>query len=939
MRLCYLLTIYILLFFSILGQAEEGEYQFPDNHSLQINQNIDTYQDNDYSLTKSFTLELLQHAKQCEEEELILLSYTALEYYSYLFNEKKDFAAITIEADSVFKSIISSKKLSIYADYYFEHLNNYSIHLFRKNEIAAADSLITNAIHLLENNTFNSNTKNYYLSAFYANLSSFKELQWNFNDGLMLLKKANGLEDKSDFSLGYINENLSRYHQKTGNYYEALDFAQIALENYKNSYLNDSQKVYLKHYLFSSLGLAKIYILLEDSVKAQEYLNLLLSFSLDNEPLINVKFLQVSAERDLLEENPISALKNYQKCLRLQQEKLPNRIIEKVEIQKSIAQLLQEQNQLDSSFHYLQLAVIELTNNPKLKDVYANPKSFDNVVYKQSLLDILQYKSEFLLEKYAQSQDICDLISAKQTSVSAQNLADKIRLELSSNFDKELFSKKGHKVYVQAMKIVALLEEFEHTDENVAFAYRAMESSRALILAEAVYQSNTKEFAGIPSRFILREEKFREQIVEKERQIFQLEQEGEEAKDYRNEKYLLQGNFANFTDSLQFLYPDYYNLKFAVQRPPIAALQSDLKKDNQTLIEYFIGDENIYALITDADRHELKTWVRPAQLLDKIKALRAAIYDEGDYTTSPTIFVDNAHSLYQDLVAPLGDLPKRLVIVPDGILNYLPFDVLLTELPQYATNYQSHSYLLNDKQISYEYSATLRMQKRKKTSKRNNFVGFAPYYKQHSTLATRGIGDLKYNIAEVDSIKFLFGGISFVGDEAVKQNFRNQCGHASIVHFAGHAVQEEINPDFSHLLFSKNTPNNNKNQMPVREIYARHINAEMVVLSACNTGMGEIQRGEGMYSLGRAFSYAGAQSLVSTLWSVNDESTKDIMISFYKNLKDDMTKDEALWKAKKDFISKHQTNIDSRPLFWAGFVAYGDMQALDLHSKPWWKFW
>lgn len=938
----YPIYFYFIVFsvfpLSLFCQATEEENLFPDEYSFHINQLINTsYKKKNYQLTKKYTYDLLEYAKKCEEEELTLLCYTALEYYSYSFNKREDFKLMAAEADVFFSAIISNENLSKYADYYFDHVNFYGVYLFRINKISEADTHISNAINLLENIDFKYHNKNYYLTVFYENLSSLKELQWNFNDGILLLEKTNNLQDKSDFSLGYINQNFSSFYQKTGNYPEALDYALLAVENYKNAYLNDSTEENAIFYSLSLIKLTNLYVLDNYPNQAFRCIEELKALPIEQIPLIKSRLFEASAQINLLEGKPKYALENYQKCLKIQQKRLSNRITEKVTVQKSIAQIYHKQHQLDSAFHYLQQAVVELTNNKNLKDIETNPDIFDRVVYKQSLLDILQNKSELLLEKYAQSLDICDLLFAQQTSESTQNLADKIRLELSSDFDKELFSKKGHNIYALAIKIASFLEDIEHSDANIDFAYRAIESSRALLLAEAVYQSNTKEFAGIPRDFIKREEIFREQIVEKERQIFQLEQEGQEATSYREKKWQLQSDFDNFTDSLKTLYPDYYKLKFAVQPPSLAVLQADLKTNNQNFIEYFLDEEHIYALITSADTKELKTWRRPAQLTDRIKALRKAIYAEEDYTKAPLDFVNNAHSLYKDLVAPLGDLPERLVIVPDGVLNYLPFDVLLTELPKYATNYQSHSYLLESKQISYDYSATLRMQKREKMNGKYNFMGFAPHYNQTTSLATRGVGELKFNIEEVDSIQTFLGGHIFVGDAAIKQKFKEQCDQASILHFAGHAVQEEINPDFSHLLFSGDTHYNNKNQMPVREIYARHINAQMVVLSACNTGMGEIQRGEGMYSLGRAFSYAGAQSLVSTLWSVNDKSTKEIMVNFYENLKIGMTKDQALQKAKLKYI-ENQTNVNSNPLYWAGFVAYGDMKELDLKSKPWWRF-
>ena len=105
----------------------------------------------------------------------------------------------------------------------------------------------------------------------------------------------------------------------------------------------------------------------------------------------------------------------------------------------------------------------------------------------------------------------------------------------------------------------------------------------------------------------------------------------------------------------------------------------------------------------------------------------------------------------------------------------------------------------------------------------------------------------------------------------------------------------------------------------------------MVVLSACNTGTGELQRGEGVISLARGFAFAGAKSIISTLWSVNDKSTEVLMSSFYKHLKSGMKKDEALRKAKQDY--RRNPKNDAHPFYWAAFIPSGDMSALDLNTQ------
>ena len=112
-----------------------------------------------------------------------------------------------------------------------------------------------------------------------------------------------------------------------------------------------------------------------------------------------------------------------------------------------------------------------------------------------------------------------------------------------------------------------------------------------------------------------------------------------------------------------------------------------------------------------------------------------------------------------------------------------------------------------------------------------------------------------------------------------------------------------------------------------KDIYNLSLNADLVTLSACETGIGELKRGEGIISLARAFAYAGAKSIVTTLWSVNDVRTSELMEHFYKNLYKGMDKDAALWQAKKDFLKAHK-GMSAHPYYWAGFIPIGDMSPI-----------
>src|SRR5690606_35688753 len=171
-----------------------------------------------------------------------------------------------------------------------------------------------------------------------------------------------------------------------------------------------------------------------------------------------------------------------------------------------------------------------------------------------------------------------------------------------------------------------------------------------------------------------------------------------------------------------------------------------------------------------------------------------------------------------------------------------------------------------------------------------------------------------------------FDGNLYRGDQATKQDFLQRAADYKIYHFAMHALLDESDHRNSSLVFQ------NGEHLRYHELDGLQFAAELVVLSACNTGMGELENGEGLMSLSRALTYAGVRSSVYSLWEVPDEETADIMLSFYEHLKSGYSKVEALALAKRDFLANNP--LKNHPFFWAGFVINGNTDSLSNAAFP-----
>ena len=198
-----------------------------------------------------------------------------------------------------------------------------------------------------------------------------------------------------------------------------------------------------------------------------------------------------------------------------------------------------------------------------------------------------------------------------------------------------------------------------------------------------------------------------------------------------------------------------------------------------------------------------------------------------------------------------------------------------------------------------------------------------------------GLGNLKYNSQEVDAIDNLFNASIFKDHLATKSNFIDNLKNHKIIHLSTHAKSNDKSGDYSFIAFSKSNDSLLDDKLYVKELYNLDLDADMVVLSACETGLGELKKGEGVISLARAFTYAGAGSTVTSLWNVNDAQTTKLMTLFYKNLKQGIPKDEALHKAKLLYIKNEDL---ASPYFWAAFIPAGNMETIDFNNNKKYKY-
>lgn len=393
------------------------------------------------------------------------------------------------------------------------------------------------------------------------------------------------------------------------------------------------------------------------------------------------------------------------------------------------------------------------------------------------------------------------------------------------------------------------------------------------------------------------------------------------------------------------LYPKYARVLYP-SLLDLPDIQAEL--DDQTaLLEFALGQEGSYLFMVT--RTGLETYPIPSDPILRERVLRLRDALERENRRKQHIYLEEARQLYQDLLAPAAPAlagRKKLLIVPDGALHLLPFEVLLTASG--SGGFQDLPYLLRSYAIAYVPSASvlaeLRSPRREPPSgsARLRFLAFAdPDYDtaeggEGARDPLRGVSEkakrlnlprLPASRAEVSEIAKLYPGSSkvYLEGEANEENVKGNelLARADRIHFATHGLPDESRPELSSLVLADEKSREGKEDgfLQAYEIFRLKLSADLVVLSACETALGKEVTGEGLVGLTRSFLYAGAHSLVVSLWSVSDGATPDLMVSFYQGLDQRNDKAEALQRAKLAMISQGRY---AHPFYWAPFILIGD---------------
>ncbi|WP_299603898.1 CHAT domain-containing tetratricopeptide repeat protein [uncultured Aquimarina sp.] len=910
--------------------SQSPEEQFDKVQSLLVKGQSFLYTQRDsadYFLSKSF--DLAEKEDFLNDKLTILLFLIRCNTYHYDLTSLKEnidvFENILTEdkrTDTLYYSTFFKRRLLLEKGNYFYDIKNYPES--EKNIKAIINDIESDLgdNEVTPDDLYELNSAYSFLASIYEDLDRLDLSMKYHNKTLSIIEKYSDV----DWNRQKLNTNtrLARVYEKQGNFKKGNDLLKESLALYlldkdnprsKNSLLSTYQRL-SNNYLFQD-SIAKAIIMLKESE----------SYYVENDAF------QRSAEK--LYAEIYSSDKQYEKAETFYKSYLDKTLTYRqnqkhqdvAEAYTGLGSLYMLKEDPSTALEYYQESLMQLAPDFTNKDIKVNPDP-KKVLSKLALVKVLKEKLKALQLLFKKNNNTKDLEIAFTTSNDIIKTLDLLKPEFESKIDKQFLITEMYPAFHSMVEIAFDLYTATNESKYIDAAFYFSEKSKSVILLEATRSTQASSFGGVPEEIIDKEQQFRANIIHLEKKFFN--QRSDIA--VFDSLFQLKNRYYNFISDMEQKYPKYYDLKYNADVVSLEEISESLLQ-NKALISYVATSTDLYVITLEDHRkyfYKVPLEKKDREMITNFYSLLSNL----NVKELPDIYAEGYEVYKRILMKPLEKIEsKELLIIPDDILNYLPFEAL-------TTSNNAADYLIKEYQISYTNSATLlREQQNTSKSERNNLVAYAPSFEKAGNNISQdrpNFGPLLYNTDEVTQITSFFNGKAIIGNEASLASFSENSETYSMLHFATHAATNDEYPDYSYLAFANDDSGEN-GLLYVKDLYGYNINADLVALSACQTGLGKLEKGEGMLSLARGFSYAGAKSLVNTLWKINDQTTADLMYDFYKNLNKSLPKDQALREAKLTYLKNAEDDLLMHPYYWSGFMISGDTTPLESSSSfLWW---
>ncbi len=519
-------------------------------------------------------------------------------------------------------------------------------------------------------------------------------------------------------------------------------------------------------------------------------------------------------------------------------------------------------------------------------------------------------------------------------------------LEMRKGFQREASSRElvsiSLGIYEEAIQSCLVPVDSADDQSRILTALNYAEAAKGVSLDAALNSQEALKFTGPVASLVNREKEIQERITGTKLAIDDARSADPGSLDSLN-RVLAESrtSYNELMDSLKYNFPDYYELKHQGQEEWSLSWLAEME-EGTALISYFIGVDSVYGFAAVQGQVFALNLISREELERRVEELRMALTNRKAITAL-------AEELGAMILTPLlaemdGAAFDRLVIFRDGYLEYIPFDILPL----------AGGYLIEKFPLSYGYNIRSYFRDQRPLKSPQNYLGFARSFsgdtyrnaskgkvggkrevgKGPKSRDVIGLAELPFALEEVKDAEDLLVGRIFLDGEASETALRKHAEQGGILHLATHALLDDRNPLYSKLLLAGDASGEMEKDgdLHAYELFALNLGSELTILSACNTGNGQLQSGEGMMSLARGFAYAGCPSILMNHWEASDRESGVIINDFLEYLAEGLEKDAALQKAKVDYL-KNADEVRAHPYFWAGLGLVGNKRAMHLNRS------
>ena len=812
--------------------------------------------------------------------------------------------------------------------------NRYGISLEELGRLTEAKEHYFKAIELIQNDSF----QNFLLSSLFQNLAYVYEKKSDFGNALLYFQKA---EDIRSSTLGADHPETLKTKimlgvslAALGKHDEAADIYESILSRLTLTYNTDHKSFGDIHY-----HLAQLYHQTDQAELYQLHIQKALEVYSENygfESAFLIPVYRLLGKYEFDNTRIQKALAYQSKALDIAMASLDSGNKRITELHVDVAKSYLALEDYEASLAHVESAFANLGYSYGETDL-------KSIAFQSALLEALELLGHLNWKRFEREQNQSYLDACVEASETALELFENMRRNIS-DYDSQIELRERVQniydllmtAYYESYKIKSnahllnsihqLIESGKNFDFLVDFSTQLKAGNNLIPDGLKNYEDNLLEYIDYLKLLMLKQVSDRDslssRLIEK------------------------QNEFDRYLSKLEKEYPQYHKWRFENQIVNLEELQECLD-DDAIVFNYYWGGTHVYLFVVSASKSELIRLSDSESVRDGIQSILESVKDsrpgraikQTDYDSLLTVLKEGSNLLY-DLVVKAGIENKggfeKIHIIPDGPLSYLPFELLTDDNSLSPGELKDWPYLMKTYTILYNYSCNYICSGLKAKSYMKRVLAFAPEYGNSgpSTQDRHTFSKLDFNQAEVEHIAQVCPADIYLGEKATKNRFLQSSQDYAFVHLAAHGISDNTEGQLSYVVFSMESDTID-NKLYAGELYGMQLNCHTVVLSACETALGELKGNDGLLGIGRAFRHARVSNTISSLWNVNDKSSLALFKNFYGGLARGESGAMALRNAKLNYLEQTDNAYLAHPFYWSGLVYYGQNTEINFTAPLW----